>query len=143
MYAGTAMMQVVQADWTTHPVGLTVSWGAPAPACLPFPPSVCLFEHFSIAWRFMRAIRHFLTSGTVALLLASAVAAQGKPSAKPAPEIGTMVGVTIVSQSGFSTTNVGVPRGIVRVSSFSPTLYGTIFSSPSVIVELQVADYTT
>ncbi len=69
----------------------------------------------------MRAIRRFLTSGTVALLLASAVAAQGKLSPKPSAEVGTMLGVTIVSQSGFSTsTHVGVPGGIGPAPLFLP-----------------------
>ena len=92
----------------------------------------------------MRAIPRFLTSGTVALFLAGAVAAQGKPSAKPSPEVGTMAGVTIVSQSGFSTTtHFGIPGGIGPVSTFSPMLYATFFASPSVMVEPQVAFSTT
>ena len=92
----------------------------------------------------MRAIRRFLTSGTVALLLASAVAAQGKLSPKPSAEVGTMLGVTIVSQSGFSTsTHVGVPGGIGPAPLFSPMLYATFFASPSVMVEPQLAFSTT
>src|SRR5207249_12285193 len=40
LYAVTAMVQVVQLDWTTHPVGLTGSWGVTAPVH-------CIFDAMS------------------------------------------------------------------------------------------------
>ncbi len=55
-----------------------------------------------------------------------------------------MLGVTIVSQSGFSTiTHVCVPGGIGPAPLFSPMLYATFFASPSVMVEPQLAFSTT
>jgi hypothetical protein len=66
------------------------------------------------------------------LLGATIVAAQEKPGA----EIGTSLGVTILSQSGTSVTHIGIPAGLGPVAQ--PSIYATIFVSPSVTIEPQV-----
>ena len=68
-------------------------------------------------------------------LVPERVCAQDAPRA----EIGTSVGVTILSAFGESTTHIGIPGGIGPVSTFSPMLYATIFASPSVFVEPQMS----
>lgn len=52
-------------------------------------------------------------------------------------EIGTALGVTILSQSGTSMTDVGVPAGGGPLAQ--PSIYATIFTSPSVMLEPQVS----
>lgn len=68
---------------------------------------------------------------------ASAAGAQGGKTGTSA-EVGTSVGVTILSVSGGggSITHVGIPGDGIQAS---PTIYATIFASPSVMVEPQVA----
>lgn len=66
------------------------------------------------------------------LLGATVVAAQENPGA----EIGTSLGVTILSQSGTSVTHIGIPAGLGPVAQ--PSIYATIFASPSVTIEPQV-----
>lgn len=70
---------------------------------------------------------------TAMLSLAGSVAvAQGTPKA----EVGTLVGVTILRQSGASFTRIGIPGDGIQAA---PTLYATIFMTPSVMVEPQLA----
>lgn len=57
---------------------------------------------------------------------------------KQSVEIGTSVGVTIVSQSGESFTAVGIPVGQGPAPVFGQgTIYATIFATPSVTIEPQ------
>lgn len=51
-------------------------------------------------------------------------------------EVGTLVGVTILSQSGNSVTHVGIPGDGIQAS---PTLYASFFLSPSLFLEPQLA----
>lgn len=69
---------------------------------------------------------------TVLSLVGSLAAAQNKPSA----EVGTMVGVTVLSVSGTSVTHIGIPGDGIQAS---PILYGTFFVTPSVMLEPQVS----
>lgn len=55
---------------------------------------------------------------------------------KPAGEIGTSLGVTILSASGGSLTHIGIPGNGIQAS---PTVYVSLFTSPSVMVEPQLA----
>ena len=67
-----------------------------------------------------------------ALGVPSLVAAQGKPVV----EIGTGLGVSIVSGGGTTVTHFGVPgQGILG----QPTIYATFFAGKSVLVEPQMA----
>lgn len=68
-----------------------------------------------------------------ALTLAGSLAAAQEASRA---EVGTLVGVTILSVSGNSVTHIGIPGDGIQAS---PTLYATFFPSPSVMVEPQVA----
>jgi outer membrane protein with beta-barrel domain len=92
----------------------------------------------------MRAATRCFAS--VAVLVFSgpgAVAAQAA-QAKPTAEIGTSVGVTIVSQTGTPTdTHIGIPGGVGPLSTFSPLLYASFFASPSLMVEPQVSFSST
>jgi hypothetical protein len=55
----------------------------------------------------------------------------------PKTEVGTLLGVTILSASGVqAVTHVGIPGDGIQAS---PTVYATIFTSPSVMVEPQLA----
>jgi hypothetical protein len=63
-------------------------------------------------------------------------ATTGAAQAKPAGEIGTSLGVTILSASGQSVTRIGVPGNGIQAS---PALYATFFTSPSVMIEPQLA----
>src|SRR5260370_457835 len=75
----------------------------------------------------------------VAILLArcwAAIAANGKGQ-KGSAEMGTSLGVTILSGSGASITHVGVPAGGGPLAQ--PGLYATIFTSPSVMFEPQLS----
>ena len=83
----------------------------------------------------MRAALRLLTAlGVLTIGGTGAAAAQAKTSA----EVGTSVGVTILSVSGGggSITHVGIPGDGLQAS---PTIYATLFASPSVMVEPQVA----
>lgn len=86
----------------------------------------------------MRAATRLLSGGAVVLVCgASAAGAQGARTRTNA-EVGTAVGVTILSVSGGggSLTHVGAPGDGIQAS---PTLYATIFASPSLMVEPQLA----
>lgn len=69
----------------------------------------------------------------VGLMLAGSVAAAQSESQV---EVGTMVGVTILSQSGTSLTHIGIPGDGIQAS---PTLYATFFAGPSVMIEPAIA----
>lgn len=56
---------------------------------------------------------------------------------KAGTEIGTSLGVTIISQSGISSTHIGVPAGLGPFAQ--PSIYATIFASPAVSLEPQIA----
>ena len=75
----------------------------------------------------------------VALLFAtcSAAIAANAQTQNPSAEIGTSLGVTILSQSGTSITYVGVPAGVGALAQ--PSIYATIFTSPSVMFEPQLS----
>jgi hypothetical protein len=83
---------------------------------------------------------------TVAALLSCTLlgAAVANAQTKPGTEIGTTLGVTILSQYGYSTTYIGTP---IMFSSFAgglstpvqPSIYATIFVSPTVSIEPQLA----
>ena len=58
--------------------------------------------------------------------------------ASPRLEIGTSGGVTILGASGSRTvTNFGIPVGVGPL--FSPMMYATVFATPSIMVEPQIA----
>ena len=85
----------------------------------------------------MRSIFAVIAALSVA---GSTAAAQGKPSA----EVGTSLGVTILTQSGAnSVTHVGIPASAGPAATLSPMVYASIFASPSVIVEPQVSFSST
>jgi len=75
----------------------------------------------------------------VAILFAtcSAAIAANVQAQKASAEIGTSLGVTILSGSGASITHVGVPAGGGPLAQ--PGLYATIFTSPSVMFEPQLS----
>jgi hypothetical protein len=75
----------------------------------------------------------------VALLFAtcSAAIAANAQAQNPSAEIGTSLGVTILSQAGTSLTHLGVPAGSGPL--VQPSLYATIFTSPSVMFEPQLS----
>ena len=56
--------------------------------------------------------------------------------AKPGAEVGTSVGLTILSASGSSLTQFGIPGNGIQAS---PTIYATFFASRSLMVEPQAA----
>src|SRR5437867_12113693 len=80
------------------------------------------------------AFRIFSSVSVLALCGAHTTMAQAKASA----EIGTLVGVTVLSASGGggTLTHVGIPGDGVQAS---PTIYATFFASPAVMIEPQAA----
>ena len=72
--------------------------------------------------------------GVGALLLAGG--GQAAAQAKPTAEIGTSLGVTVLSASGGSATHIGIPGDGIQAS---PTIYLSLFASPAVMVEPQLA----
>lgn len=77
-----------------------------------------------------------LLGAALAVLVAAPLRAQHKPSA----EIGTSLGVTVLSQSGTTLTTIGVPvpQGPTPVFG-QAAMYATIFATPSLMVEPQVS----
>ena len=73
----------------------------------------------------------------VFLALTCFAAAASSAQAKQSVEIGTSLGVTIFSQSGHSATVIGVPAGLGPAAQ--PSIYATMFATPSVMVEPQLA----
>ena len=71
------------------------------------------------------------------LTLTCVAAAASSAQAKQSVEIGTSLGVTIFSRSGNSATLIGVPAGLGPAAQ--PSIYATIFATPSVTVEPQLA----
>lgn len=62
----------------------------------------------------------------------------GVAQTKQSAEIGTSFGVTVLSRSGTSSlTAIGIPAGVG--AAVQPSIYATIFATPSVIVEPQVS----
>ena len=71
------------------------------------------------------------------LVLTGLAAATGAAQAKQSEvEIGTSVGVTILSRSGTSATVIGIPAGVGPVAQ--PSIYATFFPTPSVMIEPQL-----
>lgn len=77
----------------------------------------------------MRTIAAFLA-------LTGLAAATSAAQARPGAEIGTSVGVTILSQSGTSLTTIGIPAGLGPFAQ--PSVYATFFPTPSLMIEPQV-----
>lgn len=79
---------------------------------------------------------------TTALLLALigvAAGAAGGQGDKQSVEIGTSLGVTLIN-SGNTITTIGIPVDAGPLPLFArPAVYATIFASPSVMIEPQVA----
>ena len=64
----------------------------------------------------------------------------GAQEKKPSAEIGTSLGVTILAASGSSITTVGVPVDAGPLPLFArPAVYATIFATPSLMIEPQLA----
>ena len=81
----------------------------------------------------MRAITMLL----ILICLASRVGAQGD---KSSVEIGTSLGVSILTAGGSTITTVGIPVDAGPLPLFArPAVYATIFASPSVMVEPQLS----
>lgn len=73
---------------------------------------------------------------TLALLAALAAPARATAQGKPIVEIGTNLGLTVVSSNGESITHFGIPgQGILG----QPTIYASFYAGKSLLVEPQVA----
>ncbi len=80
---------------------------------------------------------HRILSAVVALSCIGTLTAAQRRSSEPSAEVGTLVGVTILSQTGFpSVTHIGIPGDGIQAS---PTLYATFFATPSLMVEPQIS----
>src|SRR5438034_6520108 len=78
--------------------------------------------------------------GTALLCLSCSAATAAAQEKKQSVEIGTSLGVTVLSQSGETFTTVGVPVAQGPVPLFGQaTLYATIFATPSVMIEPQLS----
>lgn len=74
---------------------------------------------------------------SLTVLLLTAVGAQ---EPRQSAEIGTSLGVTILSASGGSITTVGMPVDAGPLPLFArPAIYATIFATPAMMIEPQVA----
>jgi hypothetical protein len=82
----------------------------------------------------MRAVRLLGFVGCLSQLCGSTLTAQAKT---PSTEVGTSLGLTILSAPGTrGVTQFGLPGEGIQAS---PTLYATFFTSPSVMIEPQIA----
>jgi Outer membrane protein beta-barrel domain len=70
------------------------------------------------------------------LVLTCSVAAATAAQERQSVEIGTTLGVTIVSRSGSSATVIGAPAALGPAAQ--PSVYATIFATPSVTIEPQL-----
>src|SRR5256885_11322518 len=78
--------------------------------------------------------------GTAFLCLSCSATASAAQEKKQSAEIGTSLGVTVLSQSGETFTTVGAPVAQGPVPLFGQaTLYATIFATPSVMIEPQLS----
>src|SRR2546428_4718763 len=78
--------------------------------------------------------------GAALLCLICSAATAAAQEKKQSVEIGTSLGVTVLSQSGETFTTVGVPVAQGPVPLFGQaTLYATIFATPSVMIEPQLS----
>ena len=78
--------------------------------------------------------------GTALLCLSCSAATVAAQEKKQSVEIGTSLGVTVLSQSGETFTTVGAPVAQGPVPLFGQaTLYATIFATPSVMIEPQLS----
>lgn len=77
-------------------------------------------------------MRRFTVIASTLSLVGTLAAAQSESK----NEVGTLVGVTILSVSGTSVTHVGIPGDGIQAS---PTLYISIFATPSLFIEPQLA----
>src|SRR2546428_2035225 len=78
--------------------------------------------------------------GTALLCLSCSAATAAAQEKKQSVEIGTSLGVTVLSQSGGTFTTVGAPVAEGRIPLFGQaTLYATIFATPSVMIEPQLS----
>ena len=92
----------------------------------------------------MRAGTRPLVGGAVMLVWWAGVAGAQAAKSRTTTEIGTGVGVTILSQSGLnSITHIGAPGGAGPIAPFSPLLYASFFATPTVIVEPQASFSST
>jgi hypothetical protein len=92
----------------------------------------------------MRAATRLFGGGSVMLVWWAAVAGAQAAQSRATTEVGTGVGVTILSRSGFnSITHIGAPGGAGPVAPFSPLLYASFFATPSVMVEPQLSFSST
>jgi hypothetical protein len=66
------------------------------------------------------------------LAIAVSAAAQGGKT-----ELGSSLGVTVISSGGQSNTHFGVPAGVGPLSIFSPVFYATCFTNGAVFIEPQ------
>src|SRR5438309_11532330 len=74
--------------------------------------------------------------GTALLCLSCSAATAAAQEKKQSVEIGTSLGVTVLSQSGETFTTVGVPVAQGPVPLFGQsTLYATIFATPSMMIQ--------
>lgn len=81
-------------------------------------------------------MRQILATLAAVSLVGSLATAQGRPSA----EVGTSLGVTILTQSGANNvTHVGIPGGAGPLATLSPMVYASFFATPSVLVEPQIS----
>src|SRR2546430_12932334 len=78
--------------------------------------------------------------GTAFLCLSCSAATVAAQEKKQSVEVGTSLGVTVLSQSGETFTTVGAPvaQGPVPLCGRA-TLYATIFATPSVMIEPQLS----
>ena len=71
------------------------------------------------------------------LLLSCFAAAASRGQSSQSVEIGTSLGVTVITSSGASATVIGIPAGVGPMAW--PSLYATVFATPSVMFEPQVS----
>ena len=90
---------------------------------------------------FTQAARVAFGAGGWSLLVLSCLVpiTAGAQDKKPSAEIGTSLGVTILSASGSSITTVGIPVDAGPLPLFAqPAIYATIFTSSALMIEPQL-----
>lgn len=87
----------------------------------------------------MRQVLGIITGLSIVTTLATAQAKE-----KANGEVGTSLGVTILTQTGAnSLTHIGLPGNAGPLATLSPMVYATFFATPSVLVEPQVSFSST
>jgi len=80
------------------------------------------------------------TTTPLLVVIGIAATAAGAQEKKQSVEIGTSLGVTILSASGNTITTIGIPVDAGPLPLFArPAVYATIFATPSLFIEPQVA----